>query len=170
MLSTSRRRLERWKTTLTIGLISKQLCGAAHLFCTFLCRCFARLRRETFVQKLPAYNWFHVLWGKCRTCPCSLFFSLAHMALIFTLHLIAARISYFLTAATKFSCCSFNKIRVSFVFYPPPPPLSLSLFLPLPLLPSLSLVCRVSLRFFCPITWNFSRHFFLGIDDFLYHF
>ena len=58
------------------------------------------------------------------------FFSLAHMALIFTLHLIAARISYFLTAATKFSCCSFNKTSVSHVFYLslPPLPLSLSLF------------------------------------------
>ena len=54
------------------------------------------------------------------------FFSLAHRALIFTLHLVAASISYFLTADTKFSCCSFNKISVSFVFYPPPLPLSLS--------------------------------------------
>ena len=164
MLSTSRRRLERWKTTLTIGLvISKQLCGAAHLFCTFLCRCFARLRRETFVQKFPAYNWFHVLWGKCRTCPCSLFFSLAHMALIFTLHLIAARISYFLTAATKFSCCSFNKTSVSHVFYlslaPPPPPPSLSLSL-----------LSSFIAFFPSHHMKFFPAFFLGIDDFLYHF
>ena len=37
---------ERWKTT--IGLISKkQLCTCSTLFCTFLCRCFARLQRET---------------------------------------------------------------------------------------------------------------------------
>ena len=49
--------------------------------------------------------------------PCSLFFSLAHMVLIFTLHLVAASISYFLIAATKFSYCSFNKTSVSFVFY-----------------------------------------------------
>ena len=58
------------------------------------------------------------------------FFSLAHMALIFTLHLVAASISYFLTAATKFSCCSFNKTSVSHVFYlslSPTPSLSLSL-------------------------------------------
>ena len=83
--------------------------------------------------ELPAYNWRHVLWRKWRTCPCSLFFSLAHVALIYTLHLVAASISYFLTAATKFLCCSFNKIIVSFVFYlslsPPPRPLSLSLSL-----------------------------------------
>ena len=67
------------------------------------------------------------------------FFLLAHRALIFTLHLVAASISYFLSAATKFSCCSFNKISVSFVFYPPPPPLSLSFSLSLSLSPSLSL-------------------------------
>ena len=39
---------ERWKTT--IGLISKKksnFARAAHFFCTFLCRCFARLQRET---------------------------------------------------------------------------------------------------------------------------
>ena len=33
----------------TIGLISKKsnFARAAHFFCTFLCRCFARLQRET---------------------------------------------------------------------------------------------------------------------------
>ena len=67
------------------------------------------------------------------------FFPLAHRALIFTLHLLAASISYFLTAATKFSCCSFSKISVSFVFYPPPPPLSLSLSFSLSLSSPLSL-------------------------------
>ena len=37
---------KRWKTT--IGLISKSnFARAAHFFCTFLCRCFARLQRET---------------------------------------------------------------------------------------------------------------------------
>ena len=38
---------ERWKTT--IGLISEKnnFARAAHFFCTFLCRCFARLQRET---------------------------------------------------------------------------------------------------------------------------
>ena len=35
--------------------------------------------------------------------------------LIFTL--VAASISHFLTAATKFSCCSSNKKNVSFAFY-----------------------------------------------------
>ena len=38
---------EHWKTT--IGLISKKnnFARAAHFFCTFLCRCFVRLQRET---------------------------------------------------------------------------------------------------------------------------
>ena len=37
------------KKTTTIGLISKRatFARAAHFFCTFLCRCFARIQRET---------------------------------------------------------------------------------------------------------------------------
>ena len=70
---------------------------AAHFFCTFLCRCFARL---------------HVLWSKCRTFPRSLFFTAAH----FHLALVAASISHFVTAATKFSCCSSNK-KMSPLFF-----------------------------------------------------
>ena len=42
---------------------------AAHFFCTFPCRCFAR-----YNLKLPETSWLHVLWRKCRTCSCSLFF------------------------------------------------------------------------------------------------
>ena len=40
---------ENGKKTIT-GLISKKsnFVGAAHFFCTFLCRCFSRLQRETF--------------------------------------------------------------------------------------------------------------------------
>ena len=39
---------ENGKKTIT-GLISKKsnFAGAAHFFCTFLCRCFSRLQRET---------------------------------------------------------------------------------------------------------------------------
>ena len=97
------------------------------------------------------------------------FFLLAHRALIFTLHLVAASISYFLSTATKFSCCSFNKISVSFVFYPPPPPLSLSLS-PSPS-PPLSLSRLSSFTaFFLSHHMKFFPAFFLGIDDFLYHF
>ena len=75
-----------------------QLCTCSTLFCTFLCRCFARPQRETsrnflvtrFMEKMSyllLFNFFH--------------------SLIFTL--VAARISHFLTAAKKFSCCSSNK-------------------------------------------------------------
>ena len=37
------------KKTTTIGLISKKatFARAAHFFCTFLCRCFARIQRKT---------------------------------------------------------------------------------------------------------------------------
>ena len=60
----------------------------------------------------------------------SLFTFFFSLALIFTLHLGTASISYFLTAATKFSCCSSNEINVSFVSpspsTSPPPALSLS--------------------------------------------
>ena len=42
---------------------------AAHFFCTFPCRCFAR-----YNLKLPETSCLHVLWRKCRTCSCSLFF------------------------------------------------------------------------------------------------
>ena len=48
------------------------------------------------------------------------------LALIFTLHLVAASISYFLPAATKFSCYSSNEINVSFVSPSPSTSLSLS--------------------------------------------
>ena len=57
------------------------------------------------------------------------------LALIFTLHLGTASISYFLTAATKFSCISSNEINVSFVSSSrstsPPSPTRLSLLLSL---------------------------------------
>ena len=65
---------ERWKTT--IGLISKKgtFARAAHFFVHF----FAVVLHE-FNGKLPET----FLWRKCRTCSCSLFFSLP---LIFSLH------------------------------------------------------------------------------------
>ena len=47
MLSGKGNAEDRWKTT--IGLISKKsnFARAAHFFCTFPCRCFAQLQRET---------------------------------------------------------------------------------------------------------------------------
>ena len=76
---------------------------AAHFFCTILCSCFARLQRESSRNLLQ----LHILWRKCRTCSHLLFFTAAH----FHLPLVAASISYFLTATAKFSCCSSNKTK-----------------------------------------------------------
>ena len=77
---------------------------------TFFVHFFAVVLHDYNV-KLPETSWLHVLWRKSRACSCS-FFSLP---LIFTL--VGASISYFLTAATKFSCCFSNRKNVSFVFY-----------------------------------------------------
>ena len=93
-----------WKTA--IGLISKKatLLREAHFLCTFLCRCSARLQRETFrnflvtrsISYVFSFTSFH-----CRSfSPC----------------VGAASISHFVTAATKFSCCSSNK-KMSPVFF-----------------------------------------------------
>ena len=99
MLSGEGNARERWKTT--IGIISKEttLHVQHTFFCTFLCRCFARLQRETSRNFLVTR-----LRRKCRTCSRSLFFTAAH----FHLAMVAASISHFVTA-TKFSCCSSNK-------------------------------------------------------------
>ena len=96
MLSGEGNAAERWKTT--IGLIAKKknnFVGAAHFFCTFLCRCFGRLHRETSRNFLVTSFKGEILY----TCSCSLFFTAAH----FHLALVAASISHFVTAATKFS-------------------------------------------------------------------
>ena len=79
---------------------NKKNCTCSTLWCTFLCRCFALLKRETTR---------HVcVWRKC--CGSQLFaknfdfeflFSFFSPPLIF--HFLAASISHFLTATTKFS-------------------------------------------------------------------
>ena len=101
MLSGESNAGERWKTT--IGLISKKsnFARAAHFFCTFLCRCFARLQRETSRNFLVTRFMEEMSYVFSFT----FFFTAAH----FLLALVAASISHFVTAATKFSCCSSNK-------------------------------------------------------------
>ena len=93
---------ERWKTTR--GLISKK--ATLHVqhtfFFTFLCRCFARLQLETSRNFLVT-RFFRSLF----------FFTAAH----FHLALVAACISHFVTAVTKFSCCSSNKKMSPLFFY-----------------------------------------------------
>ena len=84
----------------------KQLCTCSTLFCTFLCRCFARLfkKRETSRKFLVT----RFIKEMSYVFP----FTAAH----FHLTLVAASISHFVTAATNFSCCSFNK-KMSPLFF-----------------------------------------------------
>ena len=88
------------------------------------------------------WNFQKLLWRKCRTRSCSLFFFL--LPLMFTgLPLVATSISHVVTAAiTKFSCHFSNK-KVSFVF------LSLALDLCRPFYRWASLACRLLSRFLC---------------------
>ena len=90
---------ERWKTA------KKQRWTCSALFLYISLPMFCRTTAWNF-QKLFSYKFF---WRKCRTCSRSLFFTAAH----FHLALVAAIISPFVTAATKFSCSS-NKINISF--------------------------------------------------------
>ena len=90
-----------------IGLISKK--ATLLVQHTFFAHFFAVVLHDYNV-KLPEASWLHVLWRKCRTCSCSLFFPLS---LIFTQ--VAASISHFLTAATKFHVVPPTK-NVSIVF------------------------------------------------------
>ena len=87
---------ERWKTKQLVLLAKEQLCTCSTLYCTFLCRCLARLGPHDYNVKLPEtsleemflFTFFH-----CRSfSPC--------------IWLVAASISHFVTAATRFSCCS----------------------------------------------------------------
>ena len=93
------RQRERWKTT--IGLISKK--ATLHVqytfFLHFFRRCFVRPQRETSRNSPVTRFEEEMSYVFLIT-----FFSLP---LIFTL--VAASIFHFLTAATKFSCCSSNK-------------------------------------------------------------
>ena len=99
---------ERWKAT--IGLMSKK--ATLHVQHTFLVHFFAVVLHDNNV-KLPETSLLHVFWRKCRTSVSfTFFFTAAH----FHLALVAASISHFVTAASKFSCCSSNKTNVSFVF------------------------------------------------------
>ena len=54
-----------------IGLISKK--ATLHVQHTFFVHFFAVVLNECNVKR-PKTSWLHVLWRKCRTCSCSLFF------------------------------------------------------------------------------------------------
>ena len=89
-----------------IGLISKKatFARAAHFLCTFLCRCFARLQRETSRSFLVTCFMEEMSYV--------FLFTFFPPSLIFTQ--VAASISHFLTAATKFHVVPPTK-NVSFV-------------------------------------------------------
>ena len=100
---------ERWKTAIRLNSKKNQLCTCSTLFCTFLCRCFPRLQRQTSRNLLVtllmeemsyvfSFTFFH-----CRSFSPYIW-------------LVAASISHFVTAATKFSCCSSNK-KMSPLFF-----------------------------------------------------
>ena len=91
----------------TVGLISKK--ATLHPQHTFFVHFFAVVLHDDKV-KLPEASWLRILWRKCLTFSCSLFFPLS---LIFTQ--VAASISHFVTAATKFHVVPPTK-NVSFVF------------------------------------------------------
>ena len=100
---------ERWKTT--IGLISKKatlhvqhtffLCISLPLFCT--------TTTWNFQKLLNSHTFYG---GNVVGVLVHFFFTAAH----FHLALVAASISHFVTAATKFSCCSSNK-KMSPLFF-----------------------------------------------------
>ena len=123
---------ERWKTT--TGLISKKsnFARAAHFFCTFLCRCFARLQRETSRNFLDVTRCLEEM-----SYVVSFTFFLLPLIFNFQLALrMAASIYHFVTAATKFP-------NVSFVF------LSLALDLCRPFSRWASLTCNLLSPFLC---------------------
>ena len=135
---------KRWKTT--IGLISKSnFARAAHLFfCTFLCRCFARLQRETSRNFLVT----RFMEEMSYVFPFTFFSAHFHLALV------AASISHFVTAATKFSCFSSNK-KMSPLFF---------------ISRSKSLSPFFSLSFAClPPTFSFSLSFSCSIFEICGH-
>ena len=90
-----------------IGLLWKKsnFARAAHFLCTFLCRCFARLQRETSRNFLVTRFMEEMSYV--------FLFTFFPLSLIFTQ--VAASISHFLTAATKFHVVPPTK-NVSFVF------------------------------------------------------
>ena len=98
---------ERWKTT--IGLISK--IATLHVQHTFLCiflPLFCTTTAWNF-QKLLSYTFYE---GNVARFLVHFFSTTAH----FHLALVAGCIFHFVTAATKFSCCSFKK-KMSPLFF-----------------------------------------------------
>ena len=120
------------------GSNSKKAAKKCTLFCTFLCRCFAQIQRETSINFLVKR-----FMKKCRTCFC-FFFSLP---LIFTV--VAASISHFLTAQ-KIFMLFFQQKNVNCI-------LSLALALCRSFNSWASLVCHLLSLFLCISISLYSR-------------
>ena len=89
----------------TTGLISKN--ATLHVPQTFFVHFFAVVLHDYNVklQKFLSYTFF---WRKCRTCRSFTFFHCRSFS---------PCISHVVTAATKFSCCSFNKKSLLCFFF-----------------------------------------------------
>ena len=122
----------------TISLISKQQLCTCSTLALFNISFPLLLQRET--------SSLHVLWKKCCMCWQKILFLVFLFSFFFQCRsfftLLTARISYFLTAATKCSCCPCYEIRLLCF-------LSLALALCRSLSRWVSLACRVLSRFLC---------------------
>ena len=92
----------------TIGVISKKAITCSTLFLYISLPLFCTTTTWNF-QKLLSYTFYG---GNVVRVLVHFFFTAAH----FHLALVAASISHFVTAATKFSCCSSNK-KMSPLFF-----------------------------------------------------
>ena len=99
---------EQWKTT--IGLIRKK--ATLHVQHTFFMHFFAFVLHDHNV-KLPETSYLHVLWRKCRTFSCSLFFHCRWFS-----PCIGGRLHFsFCYRRYKIFMLFFQEKNVSFVFY-----------------------------------------------------
>ena len=131
----------------TIRLVSKKATlYEQHIFLYISLPLFYKTTTWNF-HKLLSYTLYG---GNVVRVLAHFFFTAAH----FHLALVAASISYFLTAATKLSCCSCNK-KISPLFF------SLALDLCRPFSPWTSLACRLLSLFLCLSLALFSN--FLGM-------
>ena len=124
---------DRRKTTIGLNSKKKTTTTTFHMQHTFFFHFLAVVLHD-YNAKLPETVF---LWGKCRTCYRSLFFTAAH----FHLTLVAASISHSVVPGTKFSCWLPTK-NVSFF-------LSLALDLCRPFSRWVLLACRLLSLFLC---------------------
>ena len=108
MLSGESNSGQRWKTAILLIMQKKRLCMCRMLFLYISLLLFCTTTTWNF-QKLLSYTFYG---GNVVRVLVHFFFTAAH----FHLALVAASISHFVTAATKFSCCSSNK-KMSPLFF-----------------------------------------------------